>query len=377
MMNLKKIAIILLPIIIFACQQTDEIEAKKQELATAKNELIDLKAKISNLEKELVDLGAIEPKSNLTLVSTLTVNPKTFVHMVDVRGVVQSRNNVLISAEVPAAVKEVLVVEGQQVKKGQGLIVQDNEVLRNNIKELESSLDLATTMYERQKKLWEQNVGSEVQYLEMKNKKEALELKLATTRTQLAKTKIKAPFNGIIDMIDTRVGEMLQPGLPIIRIVSMTKMYIKADVSESYIGKFKKGQNVKIYFPSTDVSLNSSITAIGQVINPDNRTFEVEVSLPNSAKVKPNMIAVLTLADYVKPNAMAIPTKIIQSDRIGKFVFKLVEKGNDPIVKRLDIAPGITYDTETEIKSGLQDGDVLILKGGLELTDGAAVKVVQ
>ena len=375
-MNLKNLSIILLALVIFSCEQTDEIEAKKSELTEAKEQLFTLKSKISKLERELVELGVVEANTNLTLVSTITINKKAFYHQVDVRGAVQSRNNVLISAETPAAVQQVLVVEGQQVKKGQTLIVQDGEVLKRSIKELESSLELATTMYERQQKLWEQNIGTEVQYLEMKNRKESLELKLATTRSQLNKTRIKAPFNGVVDMIDVRVGEMAQPGLPIIRLVSMSNMYIKADVSESFIGKFSKGQKVKVYFPSTDFTIHSKISSIGQVINPNNRTFEIEISIPsNGAKVKPNMITVLTLADYFNKNALTVPTNIIQSDRRGKYAYSVVEEEGNSVVRRVDIEPGITYGTETEIKQGLIGGETLVLKGGIGLTEGGIVEV--
>ena len=375
-MNLKNLSIILLALVIFSCEQTDEIEAKKSELTEAKEQLFTLKSKISKLERELVELGVVEVNTNLTLVSTITISKKPFYHQVDVRGAVQSRNNVLISAETPAAVQQVLVVEGQQVKKGQTLIVQDGEVLKRSIKELESSLELATTMYERQQKLWEQNIATEMQYLEMKNRKESLELKLATTRSQLNKTRIKAPFNGVVDMIDVRVGEMAQPGLPIIRLVSMSNMYIKADVSESFIGKFSKGQKVKVYFPSTDFTIHSKISSIGQVINPNNRTFEIEISIPsNGAKVKPNMITVLTLADYFNKNALTVPTNIIQSDRRGKYAYSVVEEEGNSVVRRVDIEPGITYGTETEIKQGLIGGETLVLKGGIGLTEGGIVEV--
>ncbi len=361
----------------FSCQETDRVEAKKQELSKAKTELFELKARVAELEKELAAMGAIEADPNLTLVSTFTVRRQPFVHKVDVRGTVRSRNNVLISAETPAAVQQVLVVEGQQVKRGQVLIIQDGEILRKTIKELEASLNLATTIYERQQKLWAQNIGTEVQYLEAKNKKEALELKLSTTRSQLSKTRIKAPFDGIVDMIDTRVGEMIQPGVPVVRIVSMSNMYIKADVSESFIGKFRKGQPVKVYFPSTGKTLNSTIAAIGQVINPNNRTFEIDVSLPNHYQVKPFMIAVLTLADYENKNAYVVPTRIIQSDRMGNFVYRVVDRDSTTVVQRVDISVGITYGNQTEITSGLHEGEVLVLKGGIELTNGAAVKVVE
>ena len=375
-MNFKNLLLILLALTILSCEPADEIEAKKNELTKAKEQLFELKSNIAQLERDLIELGVEETKTNLTLVSTITINKKTFSHQVDVRGEVQSKNNILISAETPAAVKDVLVKEGQQVKKGELLITQDGEVLRRSIKELQSSLDLATTMYERQKKLWEQNIGTEVQYLEMKNRKESLELKLATTRSQLNKTRISAPFDGVVDMIDVRVGEMAQPGMPIIRLVSMSNMYIKADVSESFIGKFKKGQKVKVYFPSTDYTIHSTIASIGQVINPNNRTFELEISIPaNGSKVKPNMITVLTLADYVKNNALAVPTNIIQSDRMGKYAFTVVQEEGHSVVRRIDLELGITYGNETEIKQGLAGGEIIVFKGGIGLTEGGIVEV--
>lgn len=376
-MKLKHISLVAIALLFtMACEQGTEIESKKKELAKAKAELFAAKEKISNLEKELIALGVEETNTNLTLVTTMKVEQKKFEHKVDVRGTVQSRNNVLISAETPAAVQTVHVVEGQEVKKGQLLVTQDSEIIKKNIKELESSLELATTMFGRQEKLWEQNIGTEVQYLESKNRKESLELKLSTTKSQLSKTKIRAPFEGVVDKIDIRVGEMTQPGFPIIRLVSMSRMYIKADVSESFVGKFKKGQDVDVYFPSTDAKVKSKVKALGLVINPNNRTFELEVSIPDNLVVKPNMIAVLTLADYTKAEAIAVPTKVIQSDRLGKYVFKTEKTGDVTVVKRLDVELGVTYGNDTEIKTGLNQSDELVVKGGLGLKDGNQVKIV-
>jgi membrane fusion protein (multidrug efflux system) len=169
---------------------------------------------------------------------------------------------------------------------------------------------------------------------------------------------------------------MAQPGMPIIRLVSMSNMYIMADVSESFIGKFSRGQKVTVYFPSTDHTLQSTISSIGQVINPNNRTFTIEISIPsNGSKVKPNMITVLTLADYVNKKAMVIPTNIIQSDRMGKYAFKVIEEEGNSVVRRVDIMPGITYGIETEIKQGLLGGENLVVKGGVGLAEGSIVEV--
>ena len=367
---------IIMLLVVTACDPADEVAQKKKELATAKQQMLELQARIAKLEQELQAMGALENHQNLTKVSVYEVREKPFTHYVDVRGTVRSRNNVVLSAESPAVVQEIPVVEGQEVKKGDILVVQDGEILRKNIEELKSSLALARTIYERQKKLWEQNIGTEVQYLEAKNRMETLQLKLATTQTQLAKTRIKAPFNGIVDEIMVRVGEIAQPGMPVIRLVSMANMYISAEVSESFVGKFRKGQPVEVYFPSIDYKVKSTIAAIGQVINPENRTFQLEIRLPVDRRLKPNMIAVVTLADYHNPRALVVPSRIIQTDRLGQFLFRIVEEEGATKVKRTAIETGVTAGNETEITKGLLPGDKVVLDGGIGLADGMMVEVV-
>ncbi len=367
---------IIILLVVTACDPADEVAQKKKELATAKQQMLELQARIAKLEQELQAMGALENHQNLTKVSVYEVREKPFTHYVDVRGTVRSRNNVVLSAESPAVVQEIPVVEGQEVKKGDILVVQDGEILRKNIEELKSSLALARTIYERQKKLWEQNIGTEVQYLEAKNRMETLQLKLATTQTQLAKTRIKAPFNGIVDEIMVRVGEIAQPGMPVIRLVSMANMYISAEVSESFVGKFRKGQPVEVYFPSIDYKVKSTIAAIGQVINPENRTFQLEIRLPVDRRLKPNMIAVVTLADYHNPRALVVPSRIIQTDRLGQFLFRIVEEEGATKVKRTAIETGVTAGNETEITKGLLPGDKVVLDGGIGLADGMMVEVV-
>ena len=367
---------IIMLLVVTACEPADEVAQKKKELAAAKQQMLELQARIAQLEQDLQALGALENHQNLTRVSVYEVQEKPFTHYVDVRGTVRSRNNVVLSAESPAVVKEIPVVEGQEVRKGDILVVQDGEILRKNIEELKSSLALARTIYERQKKLWEQNIGTEVQYLEAKNRLETLQLKLETTQTQLAKTRIKAPFNGIVDEIMVRVGEIAQPGMPVIRLVSMANMYISAEVSESFVGKFRKGQPVEVYFPSIDYKVKSTIAAIGQVINPENRTFQLEIRLPVDRRLKPNMIAVVTLADYHNPRALVVPSRIIQTDRLGQFVFRIVEEEGRQKVKRVAIETGVTAGNETEIIKGLLPGDKVVLDGGIGLADGMLVEVV-
>src|SRR5690606_14136693 len=187
---------------------------------------------------------------------------------------------VMISAETAGTIERVHVKEGQRVGAGQVLVTLDAAILRNAVAELKTSLELANTIFEKQSRLWEQKIGTEVQYLEAKNNKESLERKLATTQSQLAQAVVKAPFAGTVDDVTAREGEMASPGVPLVRITSPQDTYIKADISERYIGKLGVGDEVEVYFPVQDMRAKSTIAAVSQVINPENRTFSVEVKIP-------------------------------------------------------------------------------------------------
>ncbi len=375
---MQKIGYILL-IVLFAvaCEKATDLDKKKEEYEKAKTELDEQKTKVHALKLELEEAGVLKINDNRSLVTIFELNSSVFEHKIDVRGTVKARGNITISPETSARVTKVLVKEGEKVKMGQTLVVQDAEVLRNNIAELRTSLDLAATIYERQKKLWDKNIGTEVQYLEAKNRKKSLERKLATSKSQLAKSVIKAPFSGVIDRIDARVGQNVQPGMPILRLVSLADMYMKADVSESYVGKFKQGQKVAIYFPSTGVELEAKISAIGQVIEPKNRTFELEIIIPSDEKIKPNMVAVISISDYENKEALVIPTNIIFTDSKGVFVYQLKQAEGKNVAIRTDVTLGLTSGINTEILSGLSAGDVIIDKGIYDISNGSQVKIAE
>ncbi len=376
---MKKTGLTLLAIsiIFIACEPKTDINKKQAEYEEAKKELAAQKAKVHELKLELEQAGIIHQSNNLSLVTTFELKPTVFEHTIDIRGTVKARGNITITPETPARVTKVLVKEGEKVKMGQTLVIQDAEVLRNTIAELKTSLDLAKTIYNRQKKLWDKNIGTEVQYLEAKNKKESLERKLATTKSQLAKTVIQAPFSGVIDRVDVRVGQNIQPGQPILRLVSLSDMYIKATVSEAYVGKFEPNQEVAVYFPSTGLQLNAKISAIGQVIEPKNRTYELEILIPSDKKIKPNMVAVLTVSDYVNNNALVVPTNIIFTDKKGAYVYQLKKSDEHDVAIRADVTLGITSGTATEILAGLTAGDVIIDKGIYDVSNGSRVKIAQ
>ncbi|MGE0590748.1 MAG: efflux RND transporter periplasmic adaptor subunit [Cyclobacteriaceae bacterium] len=375
---------ILLPIIFFiaaACGEEKEnksLAQKKEELDKARAEFQELKMKIVNLENELSEIDPEFARENnkAILVSTFVAKHQPFEHKVEVRGAVESRRNVMLSAQTAGEIKRTPVREGQRVTAGQVLVELDADVIRKTISELKTSLELATTVYEKQAKLWEQKIGTEVQYLQAKNNKESLENKLATANAQLNLAIIRAPFSGTIDQLPARVGEMAAPGVPLVRIVSTEEMYLKADVSERFIGRFSAGDKVDILFPLINKKLASVVSSVGQVINTENRTFEVEVKLPKvDFVVKPNQVVVLQLRDYVNQEALAVPTRLIQKDEDGQFIYIVEQRETGPIARKVHVTAGITSDTETEVIEGLKGSEQIVDKGFRDLSEGVAVNV--
>ncbi|MCB0491000.1 MAG: efflux RND transporter periplasmic adaptor subunit [Cyclobacteriaceae bacterium] len=354
------------------------LEAKKAELDKARAELQKVKGTITELEKEI---SALDPEfarqnTKAILVSTFVAEKKPFEHKVEVRGSVESRRNVFLSAQTGGEIKRINVKEGQRVTQGQTLIELDADVIRRSITELKTSLELATTVFEKQSKLWEQKIGTEVQYLQAKNNKESLENKLSTMYAQLNLAMIKAPFTGTVDQLPARVGEMASPGMPLVRVVSTDEMYLKTDVSERFIGRFKAGDKVDILFPLINKTVSTVISSVGQVINEENRTFEVEAKLPNvNFVVKPNQVVILQLLDYVNEDALAVPTRLIQKDEDGQFIYIVDKRESGPVARKIHVVAGISSNKETEIAEGLQGDEQIVDRGFRELTEGVEVMI--
>lgn len=353
------------------------LSAKKNKLKELQSQAIELNAEIASLEEEIKaeDPDFKETKSSV-LVSVEALASKTFTHSVEIRGAVASKKNVLLSAETMGKIDGIQVREGEKVSKGQTLVTLESNIVRNNIKQVKTQLDLAMEVYERQERLWEKNIGTEVQYLQAKANKESLESQLGMLNAQLSMTIVKAPFSGVVDNIPARLGEVAQPGLPLVRLVNPDDIYISADVSESYLGKFSTNQEVEVYFPSQDKRVKSRIKSVGQTIKQDNRTFELEVNLPKlDFPAQPNQVVVLRLVDYRNDQALIIPTEVIQGDNNGNYVYVIDEKG-EPTAKKRKIKIGSSYNLKTEVKSGLQVGEKVVTKGYRDLSDGVEVSIV-
>ncbi|MBL3657950.1 efflux RND transporter periplasmic adaptor subunit [Fulvivirga sediminis] len=359
-----------------ACSK-EGLEAKKEELQSYKDEVRELNSKIKELETEIaaLDSTSVNDEGKAVLVNTRVVKTTDFKHKIEARGSVESRRNVMLTSETAGTIESVKVREGQQVRAGQTLIVLDADILRNNIAELKTSLELAKVVYERQSNLWDKKIGTEIQYLEAKNNKEAVERRLATAYSQLDQAVVKAPFAGVIDELPAREGEMAQPGVNLVRVVSPEMMYIDADVSERYISDFKVGDEVELYFPVQEKKVSSKISAVSEVIKSDNRTFSIEVKLPKlDFSVKPNQVVILQLTDYEVDSALVVPTEIILSDGDNNFLYIAENKGDKTVAKKTEVKVGESYDGVTEVKEGLRQNDIIVIEGYRSLSDGVAVK---
>lgn len=378
-MKINIFFLLVVTLIAASCKKND-LESKKEELTAYKKELNELRTKISDLQQEIakLDTAVDDPGENAVLVNAKRAEPKDFSHKIEVRGQVASRKNIMISAEIGGKIQSIAVTEGQSVKKGQQLMLLEADVIRNNIAELKTSLELANAVYQRQTNLWKQNIGTEIQYLEAKNKKESLERRLATAYSQLARAVIKAPFDGTVDAIPVREGELAQPGLPLIRLVNPESMYIEAAVSERYIGDLEKDDPVELYFPGQDHRITSIVSSVSNVINPDNRTFSIEVQLPEvDFLLKPNQVVILQIEDYKAENAIVVPTEIILTDKDGKYVYTASKEGNATVARKKRIQIGMTQNGETEVLSGLKKGELFITAGHRSLSEGALIKHVE
>jgi len=373
MKSLLSLASMLLLALGVASCAADGLEAKKAELEALKGQLTEVTNQIKALEAELAaaDPAFAAAAKKPLLITTVAARKGEFTHFVEVTGSVLSKKNVNISAETMGRILDIPAVEGMRVSKGQVIARIDAESIQQNVEEMENGLSLARTVFEKQERLWNQKIGTEIQYLEAKNRKEGLEKSLASMKSQLAKSVVRAPFNGTIETVRVKLGELVQPGSQMFQFVGESDLFIEADISESYISVLAKGDSVAITFPSIKKTINTKVSATGSIINPNNRTFKVEVFLPNLPEVKPNMISVLKIQDYKNSASVVIPAHLILADTKGDYVF-IVENG---LAKKKYVTRGYSSGDETEIVSGLIGTELLVDKGFREVGDNFSVNV--
>ena len=346
-----------------------EIDAKLEELTLDLNQLNN---KLSVLNKD----------RNTPLITTITTSEQKFNHFIELQGNVKTKQNVLVYPEMPGILNKVYVKEGQKVKKDQILATIDDGGLSQQLLLLKSNEQLAKTTFERQKRLWDQQIGSEIQYLQAKTSYDSQKNATRQLKKQLGKFTIRAPFSGIIDDVFKEKGTVVAPGpgAEIFRIINLSNMFIETDVPESYISSIKKNKMVEVNFPILGRSYDSSIRQVGNFINPSNRTFRIEVGIPNlDGEIKPNLTAKLRLNEYSNSNAILIPQSIISENAKGQqfiYVVKDNKEKNQVYAERLVIETGKTNGDFIEITKNLDANVEVILEGARSVNNGQVVKVI-
>ena len=360
-----------------ACGGGNSLETKKAELEKLKAQQAEITAQIASLQEEIATMGdsAATDNTKAKIVAVTAVTKQVFMHAVDVQGRVDGDENITYSAKVPAVVKRVNVKAGDRVSAGQVLVELDADVVKAQIETLKKGLELANTVYEKRKSLWEQKVGSEIEFLQAKNQKESLEKQIASARENLDMYLIKSEYSGTVDLVSIKVGQGVAPGVPAVSVVNPAALKIKADLSESYANVVKQGNPVLINFPDINKSVKAIVTYSSKSINALTRTFNVEVALPNDNELHPNMVAELKIVDYENKNATVVPINTIQEIDGVKLVYITAKnEKNENIAKKVVVTVGKTYGTTAEILSGLNEGDQIITTGFQDLTDGQVIK---
>ncbi len=373
MYKTKIISGVLCALLLFGCNTQTDVEQIRKEIKKHKKEIRELNTIVDSLQKILdtADAGAI--KHGIP-VEVKIVKYEKFKSFFVASGNVEAINDAFISPEMNGQIKKIYVKKGERVQKGQLLVTLNTAIIDNTIAEIEKRLELANEIFKKQEKLWNEAIGSEVQYLQAKNNKEALEKSLATAKAQKELSVIKAPFAGIVDDIFFKEGEMAAPGIRLIQLVNLKKLKIVADISESFLPIIKKGDTVEVDFPTyPGIKYKVPVNRTGNVIKPENRTFVIEMLIDNEAEIlKPNIVATLKINDYTNDSAIVVPAIIVKDDHStnSSFVFKATKQGNNIVAKKIDVREIKTYKAESIIE-GINVGDTLIVAG--DVTNGAQI----
>lgn len=372
---MKKQHILLMVLLLAAgCKpHLNNLEANKEKLAGLKKRDAVLRDSIQIVEDSIKAEGGMEVKT--VKVQLQTIVPRLFRHYVEVQASVYAQDDINVNAQTPGVVKNIFVTEGDKVSKGEVLACIDDAVIQQNILEIQTNLALAKTLYEKQKGLWQQKIGTEVQFLNAKSNYEAMQKRLAATQQQDQMTRITAPIDGVVDAVNIKVGQSVAPGMPTIQVVNTQQLKVRGNVAEAYISDIHKGDSLRINFPDLNREISSVVSYVSSVIDVVDRTFTVEVKLPQDASYHPNMIAIMEIIDYSNPSAIVIPINVVQSDPTGTFIFVAENENGTMIARKTMVKVGKVYNGNAEILSGLKPGDKVITLGYDDLNNGDAISL--
>ncbi len=385
----KILSILSISLLIISCGQNNTKSINKiiedgnlQALRAKRTEIVAEQQAIADQLKQLDEaIASLDSVKKLPLVTTIMAKDTLFNHFLELQGNVETKKNIVLYPEMSGILTKIYVKEGQKVSKGQLLARIDDGGLSQQLSQVEVQAQLAKTTFDRQKRLWDQKIGSEIQYLQAKTNFEAQQNVVNQIKRQLAKTTVNAPFSGVIDDVITEQGSVVSPGQSaLIRIVNLNDMYIETEVPERYIPNITKGKDVEVYFPILGKTINTKVRQVGNYINPNNRSFMVEVGIPsNGGTIKPNLTAKVKINDYTNEKAILIPQSIISENAEGdQYTYVTLDKNSENIAeaKRVIIKTGKTQGDLIEITEGLNSGDAIISEGARSVKDGQKVKIL-
>jgi membrane fusion protein, multidrug efflux system len=347
---------------------------KSAKLESLKADQAALAKEIAALEKELpTDSTLVKVKSKE--VAVIQLAPRNFDHYVQTQGAIEAEDNILVSAKTMGVITQVFVKEGQGVSKGQVLAQIDNSVILRSIESMKSQMELANTIYDRQKNLWDQKIGTEVQFLQAKTSRESLERQIAGLQEQNDMMRIKSPIAGTVDAVAAKIGESIAPGMPAFRVVNTSDLKIKAQISESYVTTIKKGDKVRVTVEELGRDINATVTFVGKNIDLLSRTFTIEVDLPSLPELRPNMTAVVKVIFHSETSAIVVPVNVVQDVNGEKIIYVAEKDGAKTVARRRIVSVSGVYDNLAQITKGLSAGDQVITVGYQSLNDGELVKI--
>jgi RND family efflux transporter MFP subunit len=374
---MKKIAILtILSFVLFACGNKENNQSIESLIETKNIKALNekktaLQAEIAKIE---AGLATLDVKKEEALVTVATIKDTIFNHYLDIQGSVDTKENILIQPEFSGTLTSLTVKAGDRVSKGQILGRVDDAGMSQQLASAENQYSLAKTTYERQKNLWDKKIGSEIQFLQAQTQMISAQKAVAQIKAQLSKTVIRAPFTGTIDEVFVEKGQVVSPSAQgLMRIVNLANMYVATTVPESYIGKLKMGDLVDVYLTSLGKTYKGKVRQVGNFINPNNRSFGIEVSLPNPENLlRPNQVAKLKITDYTNKNAIVVPTGVIQKDGSGSNYVYVVQESNGKTgtAKKVIVEIGKSSDNVTEIVSGLSANDIIVVEGVNSISNG-------
>lgn len=374
---MKKLLIVFGMIVLASACNMNSPEMLEQQLRKKKDQARELNDQIASLEEQLAQNPGVEEAAFMVPVTVKAMALEPFEHYIEITGKLEAEEDAFISPEMSGQIDKIHVKEGQYISHGQLMISLNTSITESSIQEVKTGLELAIKIYEKQKELWDQKIGSELQYLEAKNAKEQAEARLATLEAQLDMARIRAPFSGVVETIMLKEGEMAMPGMQVIQMVSLNKLKLYGNISERYMTSIKKGDIVIVNFPDVKgLNMKVPIHRVGNVIDNASRTFRIEMKINNGQKtLKPNMYSTIQVNDFKTASAFVVPSVSIKQDIKGNYLYVATREEGELKARKRYVETGLSYKDQTMIREGLSEGEEVIVKGFSQVSDGVNIAI--